>query len=178
MLDADVNWKNNNGRSHFGSSDFLFMPSYGYFPGSSDPYCTKLQQSCWWAILCLYLPGEHLIFIISLCWIFRELIQSWLGCVCSFPCSSVSQCNFPLVTVLHIVWRVFDLKPGSKIIVLTERLLEGTVILFALCLLLLLSSSWILPTALCWLALSLLFSVTAATHLHISGAFWVKKKKQ
>lgn len=178
MLDADVNWKNNNGRSHFGSSDFLFIPSYGYFPGSSGPYCTKLQQSCWWAILCLYLPGEHLIFIISLCWIFRELIQSWLGCVCSFPCSSVSQCNFPLVTVLHIVWRVFDLKPGSKIIVLTERLLEGTVILFALCLLLLLSSSWILPTALCRLALSLLFSVTAATHLHISGAFWVKKKKQ
>lgn len=178
MLDADVNWKNNNGRSHFGSSDFLFIPSYGYFPGSSGPYCTKLQQSCWWAILCLYLPGEHLIFIISLCWIFRELIQSWLGCVCSFPCSSVSQCNFPLVTVLHIVWRVFDLKPGSKIIVLTERLLEGTVILFALCLLLLLSSSWILPTALCRLALSLLFSVTAATHLHISGSFWVKKKKQ
>lgn len=58
-------------------------------------------------------------------------------------------------TVLYAVWHAFDLQLDFDIIMLTERLQEGTVTLFALCLLLLLSSSWLVPAPLRRLALSL-----------------------
>lgn len=68
------------------------------------------------------------------------------------------------------MWHAFDPKLGLNIIILTPRLLEGTVILFALCLLLLPppSSSWLHSS---WLHSSLsTSSVIAVTHLHISRA--------
>lgn len=153
---------------------FLFTPSGGCFTWNSDLCCTELQQRYKWTVPCM--SARRMCDFYNLHSVESYKYKASLNCSLSSHAAQWVSIWVPLVTVLHVVWHAFDLKLGSNIIMLTERLLEGTVILFALCLLLLLSSSWLLPTPMSTRSVSSL-SVTAATHLHISGAFWEKARR-